>query len=85
MAMHEGRPALYEECVAKLAPAVSKMAAVIEAIVWTLSARLPLNWTQAIPNSDSPGVYLIFNDADELIYPSARLSAPWAWRSGHIS
>jgi hypothetical protein len=56
----------------------------LRAIVWTLSARLPLNWTQAIPNSDSPGVYLIFNEADELIYPSARLSAPWAWRSGHI-
>jgi len=68
MTVHERRPITYEECVAELTPAVSKMAAAIERGEWALSARLPLNWIQSIPNSDSPGVYLIFNASGELIY-----------------
>jgi hypothetical protein len=61
-------PTDYEDCRNELPKAVEAMKAALSKSDWSISACEPLNWKVGIPNSDIPGVYLIFDGGGALIY-----------------
>lgn len=58
----------WEDCGPGLEKAIRAMRDALAGAAWKLSEPQPINWQKGIHGTDSPGVYLIFDTEDRLIY-----------------